>query len=123
MQSQTRAVDHRIDIDTINEDMLGKEVCFRARLHHVRNMGPKLGFLIFRQQISTIQGVLVEDPGRISLAMLHWAEHLRSGNVMLVKGIVQQPTSPVKATSIHLVEVGITSLHVIVRRSEPGKPC
>ena len=121
MQSQTKVVDHRIDIDTINKDVLGKEVCFRARLHHVRNMGPKLVFLIFRQQISTIQGVLVEDAGRISLSMLHWAEHLRTGNVMLVKGIVQEPTSPVKATSIHLVEVGITSLHVIVRRSEPGK--
>ena len=122
MQSQTRTLDHRIDIDTLSEEKLGQEVCFRARLHHVRNMGPKLVFLIFRQQISTVQGVLHEDVDRISLAMLHWAEHLRVGNVMLVRGIVQKPTSPLKATSIHLVEVGITSLHVIVHRSEPGAP-
>lgn len=120
MQSKTRGTDERVDIDTINTDMIGKEVCFRARLHHVRNMGPKLVFLIFRQQISTIQGVMVEEPGKISIAMLHWAEHLRTGNVMLVKGVVQEPTSPVKATSIHDVEVGISALKVIVRRAEPG---
>ena len=121
MQSKTRDSDTRIQIDTINKEMLGKEVCFRARLHHVRAMGPKLVFLIFRQQIHTIQGVLVEDTGKISAAMLHWAEHLRSGNIMLIKGIVQEPTSPVKATSIHDVELGITTLKVIVRRAQPGR--
>ena len=121
MQSKTRGTDNRIEIETINNEMLGKEVCFRARIHHVRSMGPKLVFLIFRQQIHTIQGVMIEDPGKISIAMLHWAEHLRTGNVMLVKGVVQEPTSPVKATTIHDVELGLTFLKIIVRRAEPGK--
>jgi aspartyl-tRNA synthetase len=120
MQSTTRFTTERIDISTITEDMVGKEVTFRCRLHHVRNMGAKLVFLIFRQQISTIQGVLVEAPGKISAIMIHWAEHLRTGNIMLVKGVLQKPQIPVKSASIHTIEIHVTDLHTIVKRDEPG---
>ncbi|KAK5458393.1 aspartate--tRNA ligase dps1 [Exophiala xenobiotica] len=119
MQSTTRFTTERIDISTITEDMVGKEVIFRCRLHHVRNMGAKLVFLIFRQQISTIQGVLVEAPGKISAVMIHWAEHLRTGNIMLVKGVLQKPQIPVKSASIHTIEIHVTDLHTIVKRDEP----
>ncbi|RMZ84542.1 hypothetical protein DV737_g1131, partial [Chaetothyriales sp. CBS 132003] len=95
------------------------EVTIRARLHHVRNMGVKLVFLIFRQQISTLQGVLVEKPGEIGPLMMHWAEHLRTGSIVLVTGILQRPEIPVKSASIHNVEIHVTSLKVIVRRAEP----
>jgi len=91
MQSTTTHTQDRINISTITDEMDGKEVIFRCRLHHVRNMGAKLVFLIFRQQISTIQGVLVEEPGKVSAIMIHWAEHLRTGNIMLVKGVLQKP--------------------------------
>ncbi len=120
MQSTTRHTTDRIDLSTITEDMVGKEVTFRCRLHHVRNMGAKLVFLIFRQQISTIQGVLVEAPGKVSAIMIHWAEHLRTGNIMLVKGVLQKPQIPVKSASIHTIEVHVTDLHVVVKRDEPG---
>ena len=120
MQSTSRGTDNRIDIDTITDEMAGQEVVFRCRLHHTRAMGAKLVFLIFRQQISTIQGVLNEEPDAISMAMLHWAERLRTGNVMKVRGIVQKAQTPIKSTSIHNVEIKITELKVIVRRAEPG---
>jgi len=51
---------------------------------------------------------------------LHWAERLRTGNVMKVRGIVQKAQTPIKSTSIHNVEIKITELKVIVRRAEPG---
>jgi ergosteryl-3beta-O-L-aspartate synthase len=121
MQSTTRNTDNRINIDIINEEMEGQEVVFRARLHHVRAMSAKLVFLIFRQQISTIQGVLHEEPGVISEIFLHWAEHLRTGSVLLVKGVVQKVQVPVKSTSIHGVEVKVRELKLIVARAEPGK--
>ena len=121
MQSTTRNVDKRINIDTISDDMEGQEVVFRCRLHHVRAMSAKLVFLIFRQQISTIQGVLHEDPGVISQIFLHWAEHLRTGSVLLVKGLIQKVQVPVKSASIHGVEVNITQLKLLVARAEPGK--
>ncbi|OAL37402.1 aspartate-tRNA(Asn) ligase [Fonsecaea nubica] len=119
MQSTTSHTQNRLDLSTVTEEMAGQEVVFRCRLHHVRNMGAKLVFLIFRQQISTIQGVLVEEPGKVSAIMIHWAEHLRTGNIMLVKGVLQKPQIPVKSASIHNVEVKVTDLHIIVKRAEP----
>ena len=120
MQSTTRGTHTRIDISTVTPEMDGKEVVFRCRLHHVRSMGAKLTFLIFRQQISTIQGVLVEEPGKVSAIMVHWAEHMRTGNIILVKGVLQKPQIPVKSASVHSMEVKVTNLHIIVKRSEPG---
>lgn len=121
MQSTSRSTDKRINIESIKEDMAGQEVVFRARLHHVRAMSAKLVFLLFRQQINTIQGVLHEKPGVISQIFLHWAEHVRTGSVLLVKGVIQKPDVPVKSASIHGVEVVITELKLIVARAEPGR--
>ena len=120
MQSAVRSTDKRINIEIINEDMEDQEVTFRARLHHVRAMGAKLVFLIFRQQINTIQGVLHEQPGVVSEIFLHWAEHVRTGSVLLVKGVIQKPVVPVKSASIHGVEVVVKELKLITARAEPG---
>ena len=120
MQSATRTTDKRINIDIISKEMEGQEVAFRARLHHIRPMSAKLVFLIFRQQIGTIQGVLHEEPGVVSEIFLHWAEHLRTGSVLLVKGVVQKVHVPVKSASIHDVEIRIRELRLIVARAEPG---
>lgn len=120
MQSNTppQKLEERIDIINITGDMVGQEVVFRCRLHHSRNMSQKLMFLIFRQQISTIQGVLHEKPGEISPVMIHWAEHLRTGTIMRVRGTVQKPNVAIKSASIHDVEIHVTELKVIQKREE-----
>jgi ergosteryl-3beta-O-L-aspartate synthase len=120
MQSTTRNTSTRIQLDTITEAQIGQEVTFRARLHHVRNMGVKLVFLIFRQQLATIQGVMVEKPGEIGPLMMHWAEHLRTGSIVLVTGTLKKPEIPVRSASIHTIEVHVSKLKVIVKRAEPG---
>lgn len=120
-QSTTRNTEKRIDVDTLTEDMVDQEVVFRARMHHHRNLGQKLAFVMLRQRISTIQGVLVEEPGLVGPLMIHWSEHVRTGSIMRVRGIVQKPTVPVKSASIHNLEIKITHLHVIAKRAEPGK--
>jgi ergosteryl-3beta-O-L-aspartate synthase len=119
MQSTTRGTQNRIDISTITDEMVGTEVMFRCRLYHVRNMGVKLVFLIFRQKLSTIQGVMVETPGTIGPLMMHWAEHLRTGSIVLVTGTLKKPEIPVKSASIHNMEVHVSQLKVIVKRQEP----
>lgn len=119
-QSTTRNSESRIDIDTLTEDMIGQEVVFRARMHHHRNMGAKLVFIMFRQRISTIQGVLVEEAGIVGPLMIHWSEHVRTGSIMRVRGIVQKPAVSVKSASIHDLEIKITHLHTIAKRQEPG---
>jgi ergosteryl-3beta-O-L-aspartate synthase len=121
MQSTERSGEERIKFENITSEMIGKEIVFRARLHHVRRMGPKLVFFIFRQQINTMQGVLNEIPGISSLLMLHWAEHLERGSILRVKGTVQRPESPVKSASQHELELKISEMKLIVRRADPGE--
>ena len=120
MQSTTRNTTKRINIDHITEEMVGQEVTFRCRLHHIRNMSSKLVFLVFRQQLGTIQGVMHESPGMIGPTMIHWAEHLHTGSIMLVKGVIQKPGFPIKSATIHNVEIHVTQLHTIVDREEAG---
>lgn len=120
-QSTTRNSEKRIDVDTLTEDMVGQEVVFRARMHHHRNLGQKLAFVMLRQRISTIQGVLVEEAGLVGPLMIHWSEHVRTGSIMRVRGVVQKPSVPVKSASIHNLEIKITHLHIIAKRAEPGK--
>jgi ergosteryl-3beta-O-L-aspartate synthase len=120
VQSAERSRESRIKIENITADMVGQEIVFRARLHHIRRMGLKLVFFIFRQQLNTIQGVLNEAHGLISIVMLHWAEHIPRGSIVKVKGMLQKPEVPVKSTSMHEMEVKVMGMKIIVRRTEPG---
>jgi ergosteryl-3beta-O-L-aspartate synthase len=104
MQSTDRPREGRISFEQITPDMVGQEIVFRARVHHVRRMGLKLVFFIFRQQINTMQGVLNEVPSEASIVMLHWAEHIQRGSIVRVKGVLQKPEAPVKSTTIHELE-------------------
>lgn len=119
MQSQSRPRETRIALDDITPAMEGQEVYFTARLHVIRRMSAKLVFLVFRQQLSTFQGVLHERPGISSIAMISWVEHLRVGSFLRVRGKVQKPEVPVLGCSIHDVELAIDSVHLLVKREEP----
>ena len=121
VQSTERSGENRISFDDISSDMVGKEIVFRARIHHVRRMGPKLVFFVFRQSITTIQGVLNEVPGVVSIVMLHWAEHVQRGSIVRIKGVLQKPEAPVKSTTMHDIEVKVTEMKLIVRRADPSK--
>ncbi|RJE19661.1 Aspartyl-tRNA synthetase [Aspergillus sclerotialis] len=105
--------------ENISSDIVGQEIVFTARLHIVRRMSSKLVFLVFRQQLSTFQGVLHEDPNRRSIAMIHWAEHLRLGAIVRVRGKVQAPGVPVLGCTIHDVELSVDEIHQVVHREEP----
>jgi len=120
VQSAERSRENRIKIEDITADMVGQKIVFRARLHHIRCMGLKLVFFIFRQQLHTIQGVLNEAPGLTSIVMLHWAEHIPRGSIVKVKGVLQKPEVPVKSTSMHEMEVKVIEVRLIVRRAESG---
>ncbi|KAH8431875.1 aspartyl-tRNA synthetase, cytoplasmic [Aspergillus melleus] len=119
MQSRTRTNEVRTRFDDISADQVGKQIFFTARLHIVRRMSAKLVFLVFRQQLTTFQGVLHEETGVKSIAMVQWAEHLRLGNIVQVRGTIQAPQVPVLGCTIHDVELSIDTIHVVVRREEP----
>lgn len=119
MQSRDRPRQPRVCFSDISAGIVGQQVFFTARLHVVRRMSTKLVFMVFRQQLHTFQGVLHEKEGVSSIAMIQWAEHLRVGSVLHIRGTVQVPEVPVLGCSIHDVELSIESVHLLVQREEP----
>ncbi|KKK26514.1 hypothetical protein ARAM_005811 [Aspergillus rambellii] len=119
VQSASRAREPRTNFDDISAAHVGQTVLFTARLHIVRRMSAKLVFLVFRQQLSTFQGVLHEVPGIKSVAMVQWAEHLRLGSIVRVRGTIQAPAVPVLGCTVHDVELSIDEVHLVVRREDP----
>ncbi|KAJ9227413.1 hypothetical protein DTO271D3_1423 [Paecilomyces variotii] len=118
LQSKERPREARFPLDKVSKDIVGQQILFTARLHIVRRMSAKLVFLVFRHQLTTFQGVLHEKPGVASVNMVQWAEHLRTGCIVRVRGTVRAPEVPVLGCTIHDVELEIEQLHVIVRREE-----
>ncbi|KIP06304.1 hypothetical protein PHLGIDRAFT_107152 [Phlebiopsis gigantea 11061_1 CR5-6] len=96
----------------------GDRVAFRARVHHIRPLGSKIVFIVFRSQQTTLQGILVETEGTISQTMVRWAEGLNRETIVRVEGVLQEPPKDqgqeeVHSASIHHVEVRIEKVHVI----------
>ncbi|EZF76454.1 aspartate-tRNA(Asn) ligase [Trichophyton soudanense CBS 452.61] len=119
MQSRDRPRANLAKFESIIDEMKGQELTFRARLHVVRRMGAKFAFLVFRQQLHTLQGVLHTEPKLRSANMIYWAERIPVGSILKVKGRLKAPDVPVFGTTIHNLELEIEELHVAVRREEP----
>ena len=113
----TQEPPHWTQVQQITEGMIGEPVTFRGRVHIVRRMGPSLVFIILRDQLTTMQGVLRQREGEISESMVRWAEHIRSGTVVVVKGKVQQAEQAVKTTTFHNIELLIDEVHVVSERT------
>ena len=72
-------------------------------------MSKHILFLVFRQNIGTIQGVLTEGE-TVSQNMLLWAETIHVESVVWVEGVLQIPQNDqheVRAPSVRDVEVSI----------------
>jgi aspartyl/asparaginyl-tRNA synthetase len=97
---------------------VGETVRFRARVHHIRPVGPKIAFIVFRHQLYTIQGVLTEENDEVSENMVRWAEGLGRETVVLVQGVVQPPPESqgeVKSTTIHERELKVTRVRLFTQ--------
>lgn len=99
-------------LSDMTPDKADQKVVFRGRVHIVRNMSAKMAFIVFREGIHTIQGVLRAKEGQISENMVRFAEHMRPGTIVMTKGLLRQAQQKVKLTSIHELEIEITDLHV-----------
>ncbi|KAK5250494.1 aspartate--tRNA ligase dps1 [Exophiala xenobiotica] len=125
MQSQDEAPVNHIwhtqwtPLTVVDPSHIGKEVAFRARVHVVRHMSAKLAFVVFREQTTTIQGVLRAVEGGISENMVRWAEHIRTGSIVTVKALVKEPEQTVKSTSTQHAELDIQTMHVVSARENP----
>ncbi|KAJ4477137.1 lysyl-tRNA synthetase [Lentinula aciculospora] len=110
--------------------MLGKTINLRARVHTIRAVSSALVFIVLRQQMDTVQGVLHVDHNSSSSSsstttptphMVHWASHLQEESIVHIKAIVQRPIhqNQINSTSIHNHELRIIQIHLISRVAVP----
>ncbi|KAJ3734266.1 hypothetical protein DFJ43DRAFT_154621 [Lentinula guzmanii] len=106
--------------------LLHQPIHIIARIHTIRAVSSSLVFIVFRQQLDSIQGVLSPTPPPSSPTphMIHWASRLHPETIVHVKAIVQKPNLPkggdrIEGTSVHDVELRILELHVLSRVAEP----
>ena len=93
----------------------GRQIVFKARVHHARAMSKHILFLVLRQNIGTIQGVLTEGE-TVSQNMMLWAESIHHESVVWVEGVLQIPQNQqneVKSSSVRDVEVKIEKVRFI----------
>ena len=74
---------------------------------------------MFREQITTIQEVLHLREGEISESIIRWAEHIRPGSIIIVKGKLQHSEQEATTASIHELEVLVEQAHVVTKCTRP----
>ncbi|KIX97509.1 uncharacterized protein Z520_06961 [Fonsecaea multimorphosa CBS 102226] len=125
VQSQDEAFDNDAwraqwtSLADVDASFIGKEITFRTRIHIVRHMSAKLAFVLFRQETTTIQGVLRAKDGGVSENMVRWVEHMRPGSIVVVRAKVKEPEQTVKSASVSSVEFEIEQMYLISARTAP----
>lgn len=79
------------------------------------HLGAKLAFIVFRQQMLTVQGVLraTDQEGDVSEQMVRWAEKLPRETIVLVEGKVREAEQEVKSAELHRFEMDILKVRTI----------
>ena len=90
----------------------GRSVTFKARIHTQRKVSAALDFILFRNALHTIQGVLHRDEV-ISDHMIKWINRLPPESLVQVIGTLQTPKEPVKSATIFNLEVNVESIHLV----------
>lgn len=111
VQLTTKLSQPRIKFAELTDADVDKEVEFRARLHLQRSQSANLLFCIFRQQTDTIQAILKKGD-LVSKSFLRYAALVNLELIVVIKGFVRKPETPVKSTSIGQYEIEITQFFV-----------
>lgn len=108
-------------IRDVSKDAIGQTVSFNARIHVSRAMNVDMLFIVFRQQICTIQGVLAhEEGGNISQDFVRWTGHLQRESLVHVEGRLRNPPHPVTGCTVHDVEIAIDNLYLLIPMDAPA---
>ena len=108
----------RWHIDSFSAQHVGEEIILRGRIHAVRKISAKFAFVVLRQQLATIQGILHEKEEVVSTHMVQWTERIPAESIVLVKGRLQRSEVPIMGCSIRDLEISIQELHVVSRKEE-----
>jgi aspartyl-tRNA synthetase len=99
-------------VHELTEELDGKTVRVRARLHNSRIKG-KIGFLVLRENFYTVQALMDVGP-EISPGMMKYAKSIPKESLIEVVGIVKDPKKDIKGCS-QKVELGIQEIRTVSR--------
>ncbi|KAI5121826.1 hypothetical protein M0805_003260 [Coniferiporia weirii] len=111
-QSQERPNRTRDNIATLS-GKVGQNVFIRARIQTSRATGNKMVFLMLRQKIDTVQGILTVEEEKVSRPMVKWVAGLPDESIVLVEGVVDKPKEEIKSATVKDVEIKISQIHLI----------
>ncbi|KAJ2956329.1 hypothetical protein NQZ79_g7790 [Umbelopsis isabellina] len=117
-QSQERTGRAREDITKINASRAGETVLIRARVQTSRAKSSKLCFFVFRQGVSTIQGILATDADKISKQMSKYGASIPVESIVLVEAEIAKAEEEIKSCTISDAELKIKQLHVIAEAEQ-----
>lgn len=100
------------EIKDISAAKDGETVYLRARVQTSRASGAKMCFLVFRQEIDTVQALVLGNKDTISPKMVKWVIQLNLESLVLVEAIVKKSPEPVKSCTIQDAELHVTSIFV-----------
>ncbi|GAA5810585.1 Aspartate--tRNA ligase, cytoplasmic [Mucor flavus] len=112
-QSQTRTDTKYEDINTIDASRAGETVTVRVRVQTSRATGGKMCFFVFRQNVSTIQGIITVDESTISKQMVKYCVGISPESIVLVQGKIVKPVEEVKSCTVTCAELAIEKIHVV----------
>ncbi|OZC11555.1 aspartate--tRNA ligase [Onchocerca flexuosa] len=119
IQSAERKKLDFIDVKDVFVNLEGQEIWIRGRLHTSRIKG-KTCFIIIRQQMHSIQGILFVGK-EISKQMLKFVGNISKESIIDVRGIVRKVEQEIINCTQREVEIHVTQLFV-VSAAEPRLP-
>uniref|UniRef100_A0A915PHJ2 Aspartate--tRNA ligase, cytoplasmic n=1 Tax=Setaria digitata TaxID=48799 RepID=A0A915PHJ2_9BILA len=108
-----------VDVKDILMDLEGQEIWIRGRLHTSRVKG-KTCFIIIRQRMYSIQGMLFVGP-TTSKKMLKFVGNISKESIIDIRGVVRKVEQEITSCTQKEVELHITQLF-IVSAAEPRLP-
>ena len=85
----------------------------RARIQTSRPTGNKMVFLMLRQRIDTVQGLVLAEEGKVSRPMIKWVASLPDESIVVIEGVVDKPKEEVKSATVKDVEIKISQVNQI----------
>jgi nondiscriminating aspartyl-tRNA synthetase len=84
------------------------KITLMTRIDNIREISKKMWFIIFRDGLDTLQGVLYNKEG------IEKKDWMSRENIVIVSGKISTPKEEIKATTIHDIEIQIEDIHPMV---------
>ncbi|KAJ7595575.1 hypothetical protein C8J56DRAFT_766893, partial [Mycena floridula] len=108
-QSQSRPRKERVLISSLSRH-IGETVLLHTGIQTSQAKSNQMVFLNLHQRTDSVQALLIVTPEKISKQMVKWAAGLADKSIILVDGVVQKSSKPIKSTSVDDLELHLASV-------------